>query len=218
MPLVRIGVVLSSFGVHGDMKCAYTTDHPEWIAGRKAYVLLDPRTGEAQTLHPLSVNLRDDHFTIRFAEFDAPEQLKPFSGWELGYYAKRGELPRDEPGEVYLFELAGLEVRDEQGAVLGHVSDILDTGPQFLLELDSPGRPLIPYMDRFVPEVNLEQGYLVSSYPLSPAQREEVPGGGAVDGPAGEKPRHHARRRPRSARGPSKEAVKARNSASRKRP
>ncbi|MCC7479640.1 16S rRNA processing protein RimM [bacterium] len=209
MPLVRIGYVLGPFGVHGDFKCAYTTDHPEWIAGRSHYLLSDPRSGECLRLNLAQVKLRDNDFLIRFGEFDAPEAIKQYTGWELLYSARRGELPRDEPGEVYLFELAGLEVRDPEGRVLGRVSEILDSGPHYLLQLDSPGEPLFPYIEQFTREVNLAEGYLVTAYPLDPAAREEVPA---------EQRQHTARRRPRTSRGPSKASVKARREAGRRRP
>ncbi len=213
MPLVRIGYVVAPFGVQGELKCAYTTDHPEWIPGRSHYLLLDPRSSECLRLSVAAVKLRDQDFLIRFEEYDAPEPLKAFTGWELVYHARRGELPRDEPGEVYLFELSGLEVRNPEGRVLGHINEILDSGPHFLLQLDCPGEPLFPYIDQHIVEVNLAAGYLVTSYPLEPAGREVVEGGNP-DGA----PRKHAPRRPRTARGPSKASVQAKRAAGRRRP
>lgn len=208
MPLVRIGVVSAPFGVRGELKCDYTTDHPEWIPGRSSYLLLDPRSNECLELKTAAVKLREQDFLIHFEGFDAPEPLKRFTGWELVYSATRGELPREKPDEVYLFELAGLEVRNPEGERLGLVKDILDTGPHFLLELDAPGEPLFPYIDQHIVEVNLAEGYLVTSYPLQPAGREVVE----------TEPRQHARRRPRTARGPSKASVQAKRAAARKRP
>jgi len=174
MPLVRIGVAQGPHGVQGFLKCEQTTSQPEWIGDREYYLLTDPRTHECIRLHPISVRLLEGEFLIRFSEYSAPEPLKAYAGWDICYPVRRGELPRD-PGEVFLFELAGLEVRGPDGSLQGRISDVLDNGVSIILELDCPGRPLIPYTSQFTSEVNLEQGYLVSSYPLPEPARERRP-------------------------------------------
>jgi ribosomal 30S subunit maturation factor RimM len=118
------------------------------------------------TLTPVKVQTRPDNFTVLFAQYDAPEQLTQFRGWELSYLAARGELPRDDPDTVYLFELPGLEVRRPDGTLLARVADVLDSGAHTLLQLDLPGEPLVPFIREHVPEVNLAEGYMVCTYPL----------------------------------------------------
>jgi len=157
--------VLSTFGVHGYLKCAYTTDHPELIAQREHYLLVDPSSSECLVVTPVDIQLRPRNFIVRFAGFDAPEPLKRFGGWELMYHANRGELPRDE-GEIYFFELEGMEVRTPQGTILGHVSAVRETAAHVLLEVDElPGR-MIPFTQQYVPNLNLEEGWLITAYPL----------------------------------------------------
>jgi len=165
MPLVRVGVVLGTFGVQGYLKCAYSTDQPQWLAERKQYLLTDERTGECLPVHTADVQLRPDNFVIRFSEFSAPEPLKPFTGWTLNYRAEVGELPR-EAGEVYYFELEGLEVRRPDGTVLGRVVEVWDNGAHTVLDVKGAINRSIPYQAEFIGEVNLEQGYLVTTYPL----------------------------------------------------
>lgn len=166
MPLVRVGWAVGPHGVQGDLKFAYTTDHPEWIRDRDTYLLSDPRSGELLTLQIERVRLLPDSFLVRLAGYDTPEPLLGFRGWELGYLAARGELPRDDPNEVFLFELPGLEVRRPDGTVLGRVSDVLDTAAHTLIELDLPSGPLVPFIPQHCPEVHLAEGYIVCTYPL----------------------------------------------------
>jgi 16S rRNA processing protein RimM len=169
MPLVRVGWAIGPHGVKGALKFAYTTDQPEWIQARARYILSDPRTGELVELNPEEVQTRPDNYTVRFAEYggpDAPEQVAWFKGWELGYVARRGELPRDNPDEVYLFELPGMELRRPDGSVIGRVADVLDSGAHTLLQLDLPGEPLVPFIREHVPKVNLVEGWMVCTYPL----------------------------------------------------
>ena len=157
--------MLGTFGVHGHLKCAYTTDNPELLAQRGAYILVEPRTSECIPVTPVEVQLRKDNFLIRFEGHDAPEPLKFLSGWELTYPARIGELPREE-GEIYYFELLGMEVRRPDGAVLGRVIEVSDSGAHVLLEIDTSPPRLIPFIQQHVPEVNLEEGWLITTYPL----------------------------------------------------
>lgn len=151
--------------MRGWVKCAYTTDNPEALGERPAYLLIDPRTSECLPVSTAGVELHPDYFRIRFQQFMAPEPLKRFSGWELAFPARRGELPRAS-GEIYYFELLGMEVRDAAGQRLGQVTDVSHSGAHVLLELDTHPPRLIPYIREFVPKVNLTEGWLVSTYPL----------------------------------------------------
>jgi 16S rRNA processing protein RimM len=165
VPLVRVGVLQGSFGVSGYARFACCTDRPEHLSTRPSYVLADPVTGEALPVKLIDAKLQQGRFLALLDAFDSPEALKPYGGWELLYHAQRGALPR-EAGEVYCFELPGLEVRDGQGAALGSVRGVVHSGAHWLLQLDTLPTRLIPFTAQFVPEVNLEQGYLVCLYPL----------------------------------------------------
>jgi 16S rRNA processing protein RimM len=166
VPFVRVGWAVGPHGVKGHLRFALTTDHPEWLAGRAGYLLTDPRSGESLALTPVETRILPDGFLMRFAEFDAPEPLAALKGWELGYCARRGELPRDEPDDVYLFELPGMELRRPDGTRLGRVSDVRDNGPHTVLELDGPGRPLVPFTREACPEIRIEEGVIICTYPL----------------------------------------------------
>lgn len=144
---------------------AYATDHPEWLATRKNYLLCDPYSSECLPVLLQQAEPRAEHSLIKLDVFDAPEQVKLFHSWELLYFARRGELPRDA-GEVYYFELPGLQVRDSAGTILGVVDQVLDSGAHVLLGLDTLPDRYIPFTRQFVPEIDLQQGYLVTTYPL----------------------------------------------------
>lgn len=165
MPLVRVGVLQGSFGVKGHARFACCTERPECLALRPRYLLADPVSGECMPVKLTQAKLQQEYFLALLDVFNSPEALKPYGGWELLYCARRGALPR-EAGEAYCFELPGLEVRDARGAVLGSVDKVVHSGAHWLLQLDTLPTRLIPFTAQFVPEVNLEQGYLVCLYPL----------------------------------------------------
>ena len=59
---------------------------------------------------------------------------------------ERSALPDAGPGQIYYFELLGLEVVDEGGAILGRVREITATGAHELLEVTGEaGNIFIPY-------------------------------------------------------------------------
>ena len=63
-------------------------------------------------------------------------------------------------------ELEGMEVRNPAGKALGTVCAVLETPAHVLLEIKALKSPLIPFTREHVPEVNLEEGWLTTTYPL----------------------------------------------------
>lgn len=135
------------------------------IPGCTQLLLVEPRTNEFIPLEVNDVQLRDENFLLRFNGITAPEPLKRYGGWNIARPVQIGSLPRDE-GEIYYFELEGMEVRSPAGKVLGTVRAVLETPAHVLLEIDAPKSPLIPFTRQHVPDVNLEEGWLITSYPL----------------------------------------------------
>jgi 16S rRNA processing protein RimM len=177
MALVCAGYVLGVTGVRGHLKCAYTTDNPELLPTRPHYLLRDPRTGECAILTTADVVLRETEFLIRFQEYSAPEPMRYLAGWDIMFCVRRGELPR-EPGEVYFFELDGLEVRTATGRTLGRVVEVHSTPAGISLELNCQPPRLIPFTKQYVPDVDLEGGFLITAYPLDDVVDPERDGGG----------------------------------------
>jgi 16S rRNA processing protein RimM len=72
---------------------------------------------------------------------------------------ERRDLPPTEEGSYYAFQLVGLEVREEGGALLGRVVEISTNPANDVLELDT-GLAL-PLVDACVQEVDLAAGRIV---------------------------------------------------------
>jgi 16S rRNA processing protein RimM len=155
--------------VHGQLRCDYRTDHPEWLAQRSHYLLHDSRSGEIRELTLASIEQLPDSFLIQFQEINSPEEGQHFNGWDLLYSVERGVLPR-EPGEVYFFELEGMEVRTSTGLMVGTVVDIAETGAGLFLDVKGEKQVLIPFTLEHVPDLDLEAGYMISDYTLLPRE------------------------------------------------
>jgi 16S rRNA processing protein RimM len=72
---------------------------------------------------------------------------------------ERAELPPTEEGEFYVFQLAGLEVVEEGGRVLGRVADVRPGVANDVLELDSGAA--LPMVEDCVRDIDLAAGRIL---------------------------------------------------------
>jgi 16S rRNA processing protein RimM len=71
-------------------------------------------------------------------------------------------LPPLEEGAYYHYQLEGLEVVTEEGASLGRVESVLETGANDVLSVRGPkGEVLLPVIDSVVREIDPEGGRIV---------------------------------------------------------
>lgn len=80
-------------------------------------------------------------------------------------FVSRGSFPSAQAGEYYWVDLIGLAVVNREGAALGTVSGLLDTGPHSVLRVQRPEAPagapldeterLIPFVAAFIDDVDL---------------------------------------------------------------
>ena len=83
------------------------------------------------------------------------ESLIPFE-----IYLDREAFPEPEEGEVYLVDLEGMEVINEEGIPIGKVESFSDNGVQILLNvrIDPVGELItLPYVDAFFPKTDMEK-------------------------------------------------------------
>jgi len=79
---------------------------------------------------------------------------------------ERTALPEPDEGEYYAFQLVGLEVQEEGGAILGRVVEISTNPANDVLELDT-GLAL-PLVDACVQEVDLAAGRILVQSGFAP--------------------------------------------------
>jgi len=73
---------------------------------------------------------------VRFEGFDRREEADEIHGVVLE--VDPAQLPGNEDGMVYLFQLIGLAVSTEAGELLGHVTEVLQTGATPILIVHGP--------------------------------------------------------------------------------
>jgi 16S rRNA processing protein RimM len=157
--IVVLGKVVDSYGLRGGVKVHSFADDPQsWGAMPRWWL---SREGDApQAWRCLRVIHCREHSGLLIAMFegvadrDASESLR---GMLVG--APREELPATGSGEYYWGDLAGLDVVNVQGQMLGKVAGLIEAaGNDVLQVMDEEGRErLLPFVDAVVREVDVAE-------------------------------------------------------------
>lgn len=90
------------------------------------------------------------------------ETLLPFE-----FYLDRASFPEPEGDEVYLVDLVDLPVFSPEGEKLGTLESFSDNGMQYLFDirLMSGEVMTLPYIDKFFPEIDVEEKKIIMIMP-----------------------------------------------------
>ena len=163
-----IGKVIKSHGVKGEVAVEVTTDDPE-IRYAVGEVLHGKQAGKEQELTIRSVRPHQKRLLVTFEEI--PDRTAADSLRGMQFFAEPLERADDaDEDEFYDHELIGLKVfldeKTDGAEPIGEVTGITHTPARQILEVDVDGKQvLIPFVIDFIPEVDLEGGYLVATPP-----------------------------------------------------
>ena len=143
-----MGRVAGSYGVRGWVKVAPGGGVAQTLAAaREWWIDGEPYAVAAAKLHGASVLAQLDGIVSR-------EQALKLKGARIA--VERAALTDPGAGHYYLADLLGLEVRNEQGEILGTVKQWLSNGAQDVMEVVAGSRTrLIPWVSAIVKEVDL---------------------------------------------------------------
>jgi 16S rRNA processing protein RimM len=154
-----IGQIVAPFGVRGQVKVRAYTAHVEHLRRRiRAVYIGDDRREYSLTgvieHKPGLLLLSLGGVTTR----DAAEELR---GAEVAI--RESDAAPLEDGEYFIHQLYGLTVVDEQGAEIGRVREVLETGANEVLIVTRPDQPeaLIPMIHDVVQELDITGGRVV---------------------------------------------------------
>ena len=91
-------------------------------------------------------------------------------------FVSRSTFPKTDDGEFYWIDLIGLAVVNRDGAALGTVAEMMDTGAHSVMRLtaesvDAAGTPrtterLVPFVAAYIDEVSLAERRIVADWGL----------------------------------------------------
>jgi 16S rRNA processing protein RimM len=150
--VIELGQIAGLWGVRGWVKVhSFTRDREDifayrtWLLGNggepRAYELVNGRRQGAGLVAELS-GIQDR------------DQAADLIGKRI--YVPAAQLPALPPGEYYWHQLQGLVVVTRDGAELGHVDHMLETGANDVMVVRGERELLIPYTAQVVRSVDLE--------------------------------------------------------------
>jgi 16S rRNA processing protein RimM len=158
--LVLVGRVVKPQGRHGEVAVEPLSDRPDRFPTlRRAFV--PAPGGSAREVRVLGCRPHKGRFVLAIEGVSTIDEAEGLRGAELRI--EEQELEALPPGSFYHHELVGLRAVDEQGADVGAVDDVLETGGEVrVLVVHGPGgETLLPFAESFVKSVDLAGGTIV---------------------------------------------------------
>lgn len=160
MMYYRVGRIVNTFGIRGQVKVIADTDFAEerFAVGEMLTIL-----NKEQAVATVTVSSSQVHkgvYVIGFAGMQNINDVEQYKGmWLAIDESQQNELPEDE---FYHHQIIGLEVVTTDGKPLGKIKEILQLGSNdvWVVKRYEVGKKdaLIPYIQDVVKEVSLNNG------------------------------------------------------------
>lgn len=157
--LVALGRVTGIHGIRGAVKMRfYSGDAPAALAPGAAVRLRLP-DGQVTVLTATEIAVQGRHLRLRLAQIENRDGAQALVGAEM--VVARGELPEPEADAYYWADLIGLTVYGQDGACLGRLVEILQTGANDVYRVQGEQREvLVPALSSVVRRVDLAAGQM----------------------------------------------------------
>ena len=156
--LLQVGIITSTHGVRGEVKVYPTTDDPRRFRRLREVVLDTGR--EKLNLEIEGVKFFKQFVLLKFKGLDNINDIEKYRQKSL--YVTRKNAVRLQRDEYFIADLIGLKVQDEDGAELGTVKDVIETGANDVYEVQmADGRSLLlPAIKQCILNVDVENGMM----------------------------------------------------------
>lgn len=155
MTLYKVGNIVNTHGIRGELKVMATTDFPEERFVKGQELVIDgqkPLTVIIQT-----VRQHKQFFLISFKDMQNINDVEKYKGRELMIDGE--DLQELDDNEFYYHEIVGLTVIDnENGETLGTVKEIMELPANDVWVVSRKGHDdiYLPYIESVVTEINLD--------------------------------------------------------------
>jgi 16S rRNA processing protein RimM len=150
--LVVMGRISAPYAIRGWVKIKPHTEYidslleyPVWHVGRN---------GQWREYRLVEGKVHTQYLLAHLEGVDDRDGAEALMGMDIAVL--RGDMPAAEEGEYYWDDLIGLDVVNAEGALLGKVSGLLETGAHDVLVVQGERERLIPFVEVYVREVDLE--------------------------------------------------------------
>ncbi|MEY3407781.1 MAG: hypothetical protein RL038_842 [Actinomycetota bacterium] len=169
---VVVGRIGKPHGIRGEVTIEVRTDEPElrFAPGSLVYSEAAPN----KSLKVETARWHSGKLLLTFNGVSDRNAAEVVRGTILMSEIDDTELPEAED-EYYDRQLIGLVV-EESGKAIGEVTDVLHLPGQevLVIGLDAGGEMMLPFVEQFVPEVNLAGGFLVITPPAGIVEESDA--------------------------------------------
>lgn len=140
---IIVGKVAAPYGVRGWVKIQSFTDPLENILHYEPWFFAEKDKGWQEA----AVESRQVHgqaLMAKFTDIDTPEDARFLTGKTIAI--TRTQLPILKKDEYYWSDLQGLAVLNKEGAVLGTVTSLMETGANDVLIVKGEKEFAVPYL------------------------------------------------------------------------
>jgi 16S rRNA processing protein RimM len=158
---VEVGRILGAWGIKGAIKVKPFSGDPQALFSSKRWYVepseLKPGHQVPALLRVVSAREQGDGVVATVQEVADRDMAQALAGARI--FVPRSSFPTPDSDEFYWVDLIGLDVINREGARLGQVIGLIETGPHCVLRI-APGpidaeEVLIPFVDAYVGKVDL---------------------------------------------------------------
>ncbi|TDQ42402.1 ribosome maturation factor RimM [Aureibacillus halotolerans] len=163
MEWYRVGRLVNTHGIKGEVRVLATTDFPEerFAPEEKVYCFLDSKQPKELTIS--HCRRHKTFYLLQFDEASTFTEVEGLKGHDL--WIREEQLHDLDEGEFYYHEIRGLRVITADGQAIGTIRDIIETGANdvWVVKRSEPGKKdvLLPYIDDVVKKIDLEENTVV---------------------------------------------------------
>lgn len=162
--LYRVGTIVNTHGIKGELRVIPITDFPEdrFKSGAKLYLKNKDQVTEftVESSRP-----HKSFVLVKFKDFDNINDVEKFVKSEL--FADGEEVSGLNEGEFLYKQIIGLTVIDDVLGEIGKVTEIMELGSNDVWVVKGPKykEVLLPYIDDVVKEVDLDNAVVKVEIP-----------------------------------------------------
>src|SRR5699024_2316898 len=152
--MYRVGKIINTHGLNGEVKVLQITDFAEvFDVDKSVYAELN---GQITELVIDGYRLHKQYHLLRFKGFDSINDVEHLKGVELNI--KEDQLPELGEREFYYHDIIGCHVHAVDGEKIGKIESILSPGANDVWVVKNEDRKefLIPYIEDVVKEVDID--------------------------------------------------------------
>ena len=171
---IEVGRIQDAWGIKGWFKVLPYSADPEALFSARCWYVLPSEKG-AKTfagVGELKIKEAKVHSDTVVACADGVDDRNAADALRgARIFISKSNFPAPQKDEYYWVDLIGLEVINRQGQHLGHVVDMLSTGPQTVLVIEDPQVPkaeqrMIPFVAIYIDDVSLTERRILVDWQL----------------------------------------------------